>query len=126
MGSCARTDKVPNATARAIAIETARITFKILPPTRISYGAHDFAFQIFTLDCTNQSLDATLWAGARVGPEKSLAVFSFLQLSSVSVLEVVMNIRPKLFQLVAESVDPHLHRPTGKTRVKTTIGGRVI
>src|ERR1700685_1189632 len=49
-----------------------------------------------------------------------------LLMAFVSLLQIVVNVGPKLLQHIPEGVETHLRSPIGKTRRKTTIGGGII
>src|SRR5580704_7937362 len=50
----------------------------------------------------------------------------FLQVALVSPLQVVMNIGPKLLQLIAKGIQAHLRSPVRQIRRKTAIGLGII
>src|SRR5580692_9265218 len=83
------------------------------------------------LDCLNWPLDA-LHRQKRASVESRLQglvgcfLLLFLQVAGVSVLQIAVNIWPKLLQLISKGVNTHLHSPTRETRRKTAIGGGII
>src|SRR5208283_2617578 len=62
----------------------------------------------------------------KVGTSIGCLLFFFLQVTSVSPLQIVVNIGPEFLQFIAKSIDTHLRSPAVCARRSTTIGGGVI
>src|SRR5208283_1421818 len=61
-----------------------------------------------------------------VNPGRKGSIDCFLQVASVPPLQIAVNIRPKLLQLIPEGVEAHLHSPVVDIRRKGAIVGRII
>src|SRR5271154_3045814 len=77
--------------------------------------------RVFTREGENGGMRIPDWKG-----QSFAFCCCFLLPAGVSLLQIVVNVGPKLLQLVPEGVEAHLRSPVGEIRRKSTIVGRII
>src|SRR5580704_7545107 len=117
-------------------MQKSRIAFKS-PPTSVFYrSALNVHFKQTLQSLRSWIVRSDVWMhpaaenGQRSNPEWEALLgcflLLFLHVAGMFPLQIAVNIRPKLLQLISEGVEAHLRSPARETRRKTAIGGGII